>query len=42
MDILVDDFEAYEWNDLHNGDYFVEVVVYLRGLLENEFKLSNE
>jgi thiaminase/transcriptional activator TenA len=31
-----DDFELYEWVDLHSGESFAAVVEYLRGLLDKE------
>jgi thiaminase/transcriptional activator TenA len=37
-----DDFETYEWVDLHSGDYFRSVVEYLRGLLNEEGKLMDQ
>lgn len=37
-----DDFLTYEWVDLHSGDYFNEVVAYLRGLLDKEGTLIDE
>ncbi|KAL7535846.1 hypothetical protein ACHAXR_006772 [Thalassiosira sp. AJA248-18] len=30
------DFTTWEWVDLHSGEYFTEVVAYLRGLLDKE------
>jgi thiaminase/transcriptional activator TenA len=29
-------FECYEWVDLHSGDYFESVICYLRDLLDKE------
>jgi thiaminase/transcriptional activator TenA len=37
-----DEFLTYEWVDLHSGDYFNDVVAYLRGLLDKEGTLINE
>mmetsp|Transcript_24290 Transcript_24290/g.34786 ORF Transcript_24290/g.34786 Transcript_24290/m.34786 type:complete len:219 (+) Transcript_24290:191-847(+) len=37
-----DDFLTYEWVDLHSGDYFNEVVAYLRGLLDKEGTLIDD
>ncbi len=37
-----DDFETYEWVDLHSGKFFASVVEYLRNLLDNEAKLIDE
>lgn len=37
-----DEFITYEWVDLHSGDYFSQVVEYLRGLLDKEAQLSDE
>jgi len=34
-----DEFENYEWVDLHSGEYFAGVVEYLRGLLDQEGEL---
>ena len=37
-----DDFTTYEWVDLHSGEYFSEVVAYLRGLLDKEGTLIDD
>lgn len=37
-----DDFTTYEWVDLHSGQYFAEVVSYLRGLLDKEGELLDD
>ena len=37
-----DDFTTYEWVDLHSGEYFSEVVAYLRGLLDKEGTLIGD
>mmetsp|Transcript_27617 Transcript_27617/g.55398 ORF Transcript_27617/g.55398 Transcript_27617/m.55398 type:complete len:219 (-) Transcript_27617:161-817(-) len=37
-----DDFLTYEWVDLHSGDYFRDVVSYLRGLLDKEGTLIDD
>lgn len=36
------DFTTWEWVDLHSGEYFSEVVAYLRGLLDKEGMLLDE
>ena len=36
------DFTTWEWVDLHSGEYFSQVVAYLRGLLDKEGKLIDE
>jgi thiaminase/transcriptional activator TenA len=36
------DFLCYEWVDLHSGEYFTNVVEYLRGLLDKELEYLNE
>lgn len=37
-----DHFVTYEWVDLHSGPFFVDVVNYLRGLLDKEGELLDE
>lgn len=37
-----DDFTTYEWVDLHSGEYFAQVVAYLRGLLDKEGKILDD
>lgn len=37
-----DDFVTYEWVDLHSGEFFEEVIKYLRGLLDKEGGLIDE
>mmetsp|Transcript_9227 Transcript_9227/g.10707 ORF Transcript_9227/g.10707 Transcript_9227/m.10707 type:complete len:217 (+) Transcript_9227:98-748(+) len=37
-----DDFENYEWVDLHSGQFFAGVVEYLRGLLDKEGELIDD
>ena len=37
-----DNFECYEWVDLHSGKYFASVIEYLRGLLDKEGTLIDE
>lgn len=37
-----DDFTTFEWVDLHSGEYFAQVVAYLRGLLDKEGEIIDE
>ena len=37
-----DDFVTFEWVDLHSGPFFVDVVNYLRSLLDKEGELIDE
>mmetsp|Transcript_36212 Transcript_36212/g.87397 ORF Transcript_36212/g.87397 Transcript_36212/m.87397 type:complete len:100 (+) Transcript_36212:650-949(+) len=36
------DFTTWEWVDLHSGEYFSQVVSYLRSLLDKEGTLIDE
>ena len=37
-----DDFVTYEWVDLHSGEFFEGVILYLRGLLDKEADMIDD